>query len=413
MSLVREQSIFLSHVADLIKKASELGFLTSGGELYRTTEQQALHVKNGRSTTMNSQHLKRLAVDINFFVPAPDGDLKLTYDVEDLRPLGEFWEALDEANRWGGNWSSFKDTPHFERQDAKAVRSQLTTPSKDSFTSLTAVGAMARSSAKGIIKEAVGPHCPNVRDDVETIQRLLNIALIKEVFSLDDGRLKTDGAFGPKTLGAITTFQEAVASEPTASGIIDPESHSMSKLLESLPDHLDSELLSLIFLRSSDDDIQKLSPVIIEVMAARDINSPLRCAHFLAQIGHESGELHFREEIASGQDYEGRNDLGNNQPGDGRKFKGRGLIQLTGRANYAAYGRAMNREGEILSTPGIVASDDYLCVDVAGWFWARRALNPLADADDLTTITRKINGKLNGFEDRKRLLIRAKALLRI
>lgn len=413
MSLVREQSIFLLHVAELIKKASELGFLASGGELYRTTEQQALHVKNGRSTTMNSQHLKRLAVDINFFVPVPDGDLRLTYDVEDLRPLGEFWEGLDEANRWGGNWSSFKDTPHFERRDVKAVRAQLTSPSRGSFSSLVSIGATGRSSAKGIIRQAVGPQCPNVRDDVETIQRLLNIALTQEIFSVEEVRLKTDGAFGQKTLSAITTFQEAVATEPTDSGRIDPESHSMSKLLENLPDHLDSELLSLIFLRSSDGDIQTFFPAIIKVMSAREIDSPLRCAHFLAQIGHESGELRFREEIASGQAYEGRSNLGNNQRGDGRKFKGRGLIQLTGRANYAAYGRAINREDEILSTPSIVASDDYMCVDVAGWFWERRALNPLADADDLTAITRKINGKLNGFEDRERLLIRAKALLRI
>ena len=102
MSLLREQSTFLLHVAELIQKASELGFHLSGGELYRTSEQQALHVKNGRSTTMNSQHLKRLAVDLNFFRAMPDGELKLTYDVEELRPLGQFWEGLDAANRWGG-----------------------------------------------------------------------------------------------------------------------------------------------------------------------------------------------------------------------------------------------------------------------------------------------------------------------
>ena len=107
MSLLRHQSAFMLHVAELIRKATELGFHVSGGELYRTTEQQALHIKNGRSTTMNSQHLKRLAVDLNFFKETPAGELTLTYDVEDLRPLGEFWENLDSANRWGGNWKSF------------------------------------------------------------------------------------------------------------------------------------------------------------------------------------------------------------------------------------------------------------------------------------------------------------------
>ena len=411
MSLVREQSIFLLHVAELIKKASELGFLASGGELYRTTEQQALHVKNGRSTTMNSQHLKKLAVDINFFIPIPDGDLKLTYDVEDLRPLGEFWEGLDEANRWGGNWSSFKDTPHFERRDVASMRTQPITKNSGSVNSLLSIGSAGHSSGKSIIKDAVGPQCSNIRDDVETVQRLLNIALAKDFFSLDEGQLKPDGAFGPKTLRAIVAFQESVVGEQAAAGKIDPRSGSMSKLLEFLPDHLDPVLLSLIFLRSSENDIQALCPVIMQVMADRDIDNPLRCVHFLAQIGHESGELRFREEIASGQSYEGRKDLGNNQPGDGRKFKGRGLIQLTGRANYTEYGRAIKRESEILNTPDIVASDDYMCVDVAGWFWDKRGLSALADADEFTAITKKINGGLNGFDDRERLLVRAKALL--
>ncbi len=146
-------------------------------------------------------------------------------------------------------------------------------------------------------------------------------------------------------------------------------------------------------------------------MANRAIDSPLRQAHFLAQIGHESGELRFREEIASGEAYEGRADLGNTQPGDGRRFKGRGLIQLTGRANYAEYGRAINREAELLAKPELVASDPELCVDVAGWFWAKRGLNELADRDELTAITRRINGGLNGLEDRRRLYQRAKSLL--
>jgi hypothetical protein len=92
MSLVREQSVFLLQACELIRKAGELGFSVSAGELYRTPEQQALHVKNGRSTTMSSQHLKRLAIDLNFFRDGPDGTPQLIYDVEALRPLGQFWE---------------------------------------------------------------------------------------------------------------------------------------------------------------------------------------------------------------------------------------------------------------------------------------------------------------------------------
>lgn len=111
MSLVLEQAKFLLDAAKLIQKATELGFVVTGGELYRTAEQQALYVKAGRSQTMKSNHLRRCAIDLNFF-----RDGALTYDRELLRPLGAYWEALDPKNTWGGNWNSFKDVPHFERR---------------------------------------------------------------------------------------------------------------------------------------------------------------------------------------------------------------------------------------------------------------------------------------------------------
>ena len=111
MSLVAHQATFLDHVCQLVQKAKELGFVVTGGELYRTPEQQQIYVKTGRSKTMNSYHLRRLAIDLNFF---KDG--KLCYDIEALRPVGVFWESLDTKNSWGGNWNSFKDVPHFERR---------------------------------------------------------------------------------------------------------------------------------------------------------------------------------------------------------------------------------------------------------------------------------------------------------
>jgi hypothetical protein len=110
MNLVAEQAAFLLDVAKLINKATELGFVVTGGELYRTPEQQQIHVRAGRSKTMNSIHLKRCAIDLNFF---KDG--KLTYDVAALRPVGDYWESLNPKNQWGGNWKSFKDVPHFQR----------------------------------------------------------------------------------------------------------------------------------------------------------------------------------------------------------------------------------------------------------------------------------------------------------
>ena len=112
MSLVKEQAAFLLDVARLINKATELGFVVTGGELARTPEQQAIYVKTGRSKTMASIHLKRCAIDLNFF---KDG--KLTYDIPALTPVGEYWQSLEPTkNAWGGFWKSFKDVPHFERK---------------------------------------------------------------------------------------------------------------------------------------------------------------------------------------------------------------------------------------------------------------------------------------------------------
>jgi len=111
MSLVAIQAKFLKDVCKLLTKADELGLVVTGGELFRTLEQQQIYVKTGRSKTMNSNHLRRCAIDLNFF---KDG--KLTYDMETLRPLGEYWRTLDPKNDWGGFWKSFKDVPHFERR---------------------------------------------------------------------------------------------------------------------------------------------------------------------------------------------------------------------------------------------------------------------------------------------------------
>lgn len=110
MSLVKEQAEFLLDVCKLVQHATDTGWVVTGGELYRTPEQQEIYVKTGRSKTMNSFHLRRLAVDFNFF---KDG--KLIYDKAQLAPLGQFWEGLHPKNRWGGNFKSFVDVPHFER----------------------------------------------------------------------------------------------------------------------------------------------------------------------------------------------------------------------------------------------------------------------------------------------------------
>jgi len=160
-----------------------------------------------------------------------------------------------------------------------------------------------------------------------------------------------------------------------------------------------------------------------------EINTPIRQACFIGQCQHESGNFKSLQEnlnysavrltqvfpnrftLASAQDavakgkeaiaekmYGHRADLGNTQDGDGGKFFGRGLIQLTGRANYTSFSTAVGRP-EILDNPALVASPEYACLS-AGWFWSTRKLNALADANDYTTMTKRINGGTLGLDDR-------------
>lgn len=145
-----------------------------------------------------------------------------------------------------------------------------------------------------------------------------------------------------------------------------------------------------------------------DAMAVFYIDTPLRQAHFLAQIGHESGQLRYVKELASGAAYEGRKDLGNSQVGDGIKFKGRGLIQLTGRHNYTALMMALDIDS--IEHPELVELPDNAARSAA-WFWWNNNLNVLADRDDLVNVTKRINGGTNGIDDRSMLLKRAKKVL--
>jgi putative chitinase len=165
-------------------------------------------------------------------------------------------------------------------------------------------------------------------------------------------------------------------------------------------------LLSQSYPHARQDDIYRFAAALFDTAFSYDIFRPLRLAHWLAQVGHESGELRYVEELASGRAYEGRKDLGNTQPGDGVRFKGRGLIQLTGRHNYTKYTKAIGQELE----PQQLAELPW-CVDSAGWFWTQGSgmnLNDLADRDNALVITRRINGGLNGLSHRMDLLKRTK-----
>jgi predicted chitinase len=178
-------------------------------------------------------------------------------------------------------------------------------------------------------------------------------------------------------------------------------------------------LLRLAWPLSRDADVHSLAVPLGETMARYQINTVVRAKHFLGQIGHECGQGRYREEIASGAAYEWRTDLGNTHLGDGRRYKGRGLIQLTGRANYAAYSRSELCRVlgiDVENMPELVSARTDMCCDVAGWFWARTRLNEIADgpSNEVETckmITRRINGGYNGIDDRLRLTGRAKTAL--
>ena len=166
-----------------------------------------------------------------------------------------------------------------------------------------------------------------------------------------------------------------------------------------------------------------------DTFAKFEINTPKRMASFIGQCMHESGNFKVMEEnlnysavrltqvfpnrftlakaldcVAKGKQaiaeamYGNRADLGNTKVGDGGKFFGRGIIQLTGRANYTSFATAIGKP-EVIEKPELVATPEYACLS-AGWFWSTKKLNSLADSDDHITMTRRINGGTLGLQDR-------------
>ena len=129
------------------------------------------------------------------------------------------------------------------------------------------------------------------------------------------------------------------------------------------------------------------------------INTTLRLRHFLSQISHESGGGRWKEELASGEDYEGRTDLGNTQPGDGPKYKGAGYIQMTGRANYQAF-------ANYIKDPKVMDGVTYVAqkypVTCSCFWWYNNKMNALCDTNPtVEQVTLRVNGGLNGISDRK------------
>lgn len=148
----------------------------------------------------------------------------------------------------------------------------------------------------------------------------------------------------------------------------------------------------------------ELAKVLNRTCLAFGINTVTRQGHFLAQLIHESGAFRYTKEIASGEAYEGRIDLGNTEPGDGVRFKGRGYIQLTGRDNYTKYSLAVGED--FIENPDKLSVLPHAALS-AGWFWKTRGLNELADEGDPVKVTRRVNGGINGLSERVALTEKA------
>ena len=170
--------------------------------------------------------------------------------------------------------------------------------------------------------------------------------------------------------------------------------------------------LKIIYPQAIQANIALYLPWLNDLLPKFGIDTSARISAFLAQVGHESGQLRYNKEIwgptAAQKGYEGRKDLGNVIDGDGNKFKGRGLIQITGRANYQAFKDATGIN--CIDNPGILEQPEY-AVMTACWFWQSKGLNKYADNGDFKGLTKRINGGYNGLEDRLQLWERAKDVI--
>ena len=212
------------------------------------------------------------------------------------------------------------------------------------------------------------------------------------------------GQYGPTTAGVVTEFQRVWGVGQT--GEVGAQTlNTMSKAVTCS--------ISMAEFRAMNPGMPEATaraylPHLNASMLRANISTDARKAAYLAQLGHESDGFNTLEEYASGAEYEGRSDLGNTQRGDGRRFKGRGPIQITGRANYRSYGQEIGvdliKQPELASTPGVG-------FQLAAAYWARNDLNRYADRAEFDTISRRINGGDNGRADRRARWGSAKAVL--
>ena len=151
------------------------------------------------------------------------------------------------------------------------------------------------------------------------------------------------------------------------------------------------------------------APLLSKYMAEYGITGKMRMSAFIAQIIHESGSFRYTREIASGAAYEGRKNLGNVFKGDGVRFKGRGLIQITGRDNYGEISKVFGVD--FTANPELLEQPEW-AVKSACWWWNNKGLNRLADMGKFREITKIINGGFNGLADREKWYSKALSVLK-
>jgi len=258
------------------------------------------------------------------------------------------------------------------------------------------------------ISSSVGKGGKNIKDDVKVIQASLNL-MKNGNFKLKD-KIAINGKAGSDTIAAIQLFQSNVLGMKVPDGLIGANGKSIQALRASIQKGLNADSFTAIMVSGSKTTLQMYLPLFLSQLPQYQVSTPLRMAHFLAQLGHESLSLTYPEELASGEAYEGRQDLGNTKAGDGRRFKGRGFIQLTGRNNYEAYSNDACLNLMQNGNETLISKYPY-ALDVSLWFWKRQNLNKRADMDDLNGITKRVNGGYNGLPDRGEYLERAKFFL--
>lgn len=237
--------------------------------------------------------------------------------------------------------------------------------------------------------------------------------IFPEIYDQEPQGEQVEGSFGEDDV----TDSEAAPDGQAKAGVQSGSQHRVEHEQLVTLDQLDQAVPN-----AEKSDLKRYVGPLNDMMQKYEINTSLRVTHFIAQVGHESANFehpavengsneYFKNNYGPGTDV--GEILGNTQEGDGPRFKGRGLIQLTGRSNYEDYG---SYAGVDLTSKTLtarenrekLANDPHMAADVAGWYWKTRNLNESADADNVRKVTYGINGGYNGLEDRKRRLKNAK-----